>query len=251
MNIAFDLHFGYAVMVILGLGLVLAFPVTKHFESPQDRRRYYMMQAIAAVCAVLGAKLAVVLGDALWPLREFHGWASLMQSGRSIAGALLFGFLGVEAAKPLLHYDIPPNDRFAIILPFSIGLGRIGCHIVGCCRGLPYDGPWAITYADGIPRHPAPAYEMVFHWAMGFLLIALWRRHWLFGRLFAFYLVSYGVFRFFSEYLRETPKAYGGLSAYQLMSVIMIVAGGVALIARTVRQPAHWEQWKLAARRAE
>ena len=91
---------------------------------------------------------------------------------------------------------------------------------------------------------------MVFHWAMGFLLIALWRRQLLFGRLFAFYLVSYGVFRFFTEYLRETPKAYGGLSAYQIMSLAMIVAGGVALVARTVRQPPQWESWKLPARRA-
>jgi prolipoprotein diacylglyceryltransferase len=183
-------------------------------------------------------------------LREFHGWASLLESGRSIAGALLFGFLGAEAAKPLLRYDIPPNDRFAIILPFSIGLGRIGCLIVGCCRGLPYDGRWAITYADGIPRHPAPVYEMVFHWAMGFLLIALWRRQVLFGRLFALYLASYGVFRFFTEYLRETPKAYGDLSAYQVMSLAMIVAGLTALIARSVRQPGHWDAWRLAARRA-
>ena len=119
---------------------------------------------------------------------------------------------------------------------------------MGCCRGLPYDGPWAITYSDGIPRHPAPLYEMVFHWAMGFLLIALWRRHLLFGRLFAFYLASYGVFRFFTEYLRETPKAYGDLSAYQIMSLAMIVAGGAALIARTVRQPVEWERWKMAAR---
>jgi prolipoprotein diacylglyceryltransferase len=89
---------------------------------------------------------------------------------------------------------------------------------------------------------------MVFHWAMGFLLIALWRRHLLFGRLFAFYLASYGVFRFFTEYLRETPKAYGDLSAYQIMSLAMIVAGGAALIARTVRQPVEWERWKMAAR---
>jgi prolipoprotein diacylglyceryltransferase len=250
LSAAVDLHFAYAAMTILGIGLVLAFPVTGHFADPLDRRRYYIMQGITAVCAVLGAKLAVVLGDALWPLHEFDGWASLLDSGRSIAGALLFGFLGVEAAKPLLRYDIPPNDRFAIVLPFSIGLGRIGCLIVGCCRGLPYDGPWAITYADGIPRHAAPLYEMVFHWTMGFLLIALWRRQLLFGRLFALYLVSYGVFRYFSEYLRETPKAYGGLSAYQIMGLAMIVAGGVALIARTVRQPPQWENWKMAARRA-
>lgn len=250
MSTPFDLHFGYAAMVLLGFGLLIAFPTTKHFQDAQDKRRYYTMQAITAVCAVLGAKLAVVLGDALWPLREFHDWDALLGSGRSIAGALLFGFLGVEAAKPLLRYDIPPNDRFAILLPFSLGLGRIGCLIVGCCRGLPYDGPWAITYADGIPRHPAPVYEMLFNGAIGFVLIALWRRQILFGRLFAVYLVSYGVFRFATEFIRETPKAYGGLSAYQVMSLLMIVAGGVALIVRTVRQPQSWERWKLAAKQS-
>ncbi len=74
--------------------------------------------------------------------------------------------------------------------------------------GVPFDGPWAIAYADGIPRHPAPVYEMLFHWAMGFVLIALWRRQILFGRLFALYLLSYGVFRFLTEFLRETPKAF-------------------------------------------
>ena len=34
------------------------------------------------------------------------------------------------------------------------------------------------------------------------------------------------------------------------MSLAMIVAGGMALIARTVRQPAAWDRWKLAARAA-
>jgi prolipoprotein diacylglyceryltransferase len=243
-----DLHFGYAVMVVLGFALTLTFPLTKHFQDPRDRRRYYAMQAITAVCALLGAKLAVVLGDALWPLRPFEDWSALIGGGRSLAGALLFGFLGAEAAKPLLRYDIPPNDRFAIILPFSIGLGRIGCLIAGCCRGEPFDGPWAITYADGIPRHPAPLYEMMFHWAMGFLLIALWRRQILFGRLFALYLVCYGAFRFLTEFLRETPKAYGDLSAYQLMGLAMIVAGLVAIVLRTVHQPDSWERWKTAGR---
>ena len=111
-----------------------------------------------------------------------------------------------------------------------MGVGRIGCLIVGCCRGAPFNGPWAITYADGIPRHPAPLYEMIFDWAMGFALLALWRRHMLFGRLFALFLACYGAFRFCIEFLRETPKAYAGLSAYQLMSLAMIVAGLAAVI---------------------
>jgi prolipoprotein diacylglyceryltransferase len=244
----FDLHFGYALMVVLGFALTLAFPLTRHFQDPRDRRRYYALQVITAACALIGAKLAVLFGDALWPMEEFHDWGELLGSGRSLAGALLFGFLGAEAAKPLLRYDIPPNDRFALVLPFSIGIGRIGCLLVGCCRGVPFDGPWAITYGDGIPRHPMPVYEMLFHWVMGFALIALWRRQVLFGRLFALYLASYGVFRFFTEFLRETPKAFGELSAYQVMSIMMIVAGGVAIALRTLNQPASWERWKPAAR---
>jgi len=244
----FDLHLVYALMVVLGFALTLTVPMTRHFQGPRDRRRYYAMQAITAVCALLGAKLAVLFGDALWPMEEFHDWGALLGGGRSLAGALLFGFLGAEAAKPLLRYDIPPNDRFAIVLPFSIGIGRIGCLIVGCCRGVPFDGAWAITYGDGIPRHPVPVYEMIFHWATGFVLIALWRRQVLFGRLFALYLASYGVFRFLTEFIRETPKAYGDWSAYQIMSLMMIAAGGIAIIARTMHQPASWQRWKPAAR---
>jgi len=244
MNAPFDLHAGYMIMVVLGFALTLSFPLTKHFADARDRKRYYTIQIVTIVAAVIGAKIAVVLGDALWPLQPFHDWYALLGSGRSIVGALLFGFLAAEIAKPILRYDIPPNDRFAVILPFSIGIGRVGCLIAGCCRGVPWDGPWAISYGDGIPRHPAPLYEMLFNIAMGFVLLALCRRQILFGRLFALYLLCYGVFRFLIEFIRDTAKPYDGLSAYQLMCIVMIVAGAWALIARSRCQPESWAKWR-------
>jgi phosphatidylglycerol:prolipoprotein diacylglycerol transferase len=195
------------------------------------------------LAALAGAKFAVLLGDGLWPLRPFPGWPVLASSGRSIVGALLFGFLAAEAAKPLLRYDLPPNDRFAMILPFSLATGRLGCLLAGCCRGLPWDGPWAVTYDDGIPRHPAALYEMMFDVAMGFLLIALWRREILPGRLFALFLLAYGVFRFGSEFWRETEKAFAGWSAYQWLSLAMIGAGALALWLRR-HEPTHWRAWR-------
>ena len=128
---------GYSVMVLLGLCLVLGFPVTKDITEPTDRRSYYTIQAITLLGALLGAKLAVLMGDALWPLEHFDDWAALIVSGRSIIGALVVGFVVAEIAKPLMGYRLPPNDRFAVILPFSIAIGRIGCYLAGCCRGLP------------------------------------------------------------------------------------------------------------------
>lgn len=180
------------------------------------------------------------MGDALWPIKEFHDWLHLVTSGRSIVGALLFGFIAAEIAKPLLNYRLPPNDRFAMILPFSIGIGRIGCFIAGCCRGEPWDGMFAITYEDNIPRHPAQIYDMLFNFVLGFIFIQLYRRKLLHGRLFALYMICYGIFRFISEFWRETIKAFDGYSAYQWMAVAMVIVGMVALVVRSYRVPPAW-----------
>jgi phosphatidylglycerol:prolipoprotein diacylglycerol transferase len=145
-----------------------------------------------------------------------------------------------------MAYKMPPNDRFAVVLPFSIGIGRFGCYLAGCCRGLPYEGPLTITYADGIARHGIAFYEMAFHVAAGLLLVHLYRRKILFGRLFSLYLILYGVFRFQTEYLRVTEKAFLGYSAYQWFALAAVVAGIVAIAARSAKQPPNW-----AAMRAE
>ena len=148
---ALDLQLAYAFMVLLGIALVLLVRPASAYSS-RERQQYYRLQAITLVGAILGAKLAVVMGDALWPLQPFHGWAELALSGRSIVGALLFGFIAAEVAKPLLHYKLPPNDRFAVVLPFSIATGRLGCWISGCCLGVEMHGPLAMTAADGVSR---------------------------------------------------------------------------------------------------
>jgi len=244
---AIQIHPGYAISVMLGFALALGFPVTKHIKNPRDRRRYYLLQGITLVGAALGAKLAVLMGDAQWPLEHFDDWMSLLVSGRSIIGALLVGFIVAEAAKPFMAYKMPPNDRFAVILPFSIGIGRFGCYLAGCCRGLPHDGLLTITYDDGIARHAIAFYEMAFHFAAGLLLLEFYRRKILFGRLFALYLVLYGVFRFQTEFLRVTEKAFFGYSAYQWFALAAVVAGVTAIVLRSVKQPADWSRVRVEA----
>lgn len=232
LSASYEFHPAYTLMVLLGLGLALAFPITRGIEKA-DRPHYYTIQAFTLAGALLGAKIAVVMGDAIWPIREFHDWAGLLFSGRSIIGALVFGFLFAEIAKPIMRYRLPPNDRFAIVLPFSIGLGRIGCHLVGCCRGLPHDGPLTVTYADGISRHPIALYEITFHLLAGLALLTLYRAGLLRYRLFALYLLAYGGFRFATEYLRVTEKAFVGFSAYQWFALTAVILGLATLVLRS------------------
>jgi phosphatidylglycerol:prolipoprotein diacylglycerol transferase len=228
----------YAIPVLLAVVLALAYPVAGHLRG-RDKRRYYLLQLITLVGAVVGAKVAVLMGDRFWPIVPVHGLAEVLGAGRSVVGGLLFGFLAAEAAKPLLAYTLPPNDRFAAVLPFSLAVGRVGCFLQGCCRGIAHAGWLSVTYADGVPRYPAPLFEAAFQVAIGVVFVMLVRRGRFRGQLFAIYLVAYGVYRFLSEFIRETPRVMGDYSVYQAFCLVMIAAGLVTLALRGGRWDEH------------
>jgi phosphatidylglycerol---prolipoprotein diacylglyceryl transferase len=231
MNPAPEFVFGYAAMVLLGLAVMVFFRPASHYGST-DKRQYWRLQAITFAGAIVGSKLAVLVGDALWPLQPMQDWWDLLLSGRSIAGALLGGFMTAELAKPWLGYTLPPNDRFAVILPLTIATGRVGCWLAGCCQGVAMDEPLGVVAQDGVRRFPAPLAEMVFHLACAAGLYLLWRRRLLGGRLFALFLGLYGVFRFTTEFWRETEKAFWGWSAYQWLALAMVGVAAATLILR-------------------
>jgi phosphatidylglycerol---prolipoprotein diacylglyceryl transferase len=130
-------------------------------------------------------------------------------------------------------------DLCAVPLAVGYALGRIGCQISGDGDyGQPWDGPWAMAYPDGTvatetPVHPTPIYETL---AMGLVAYALWRLRDRFrtGILFAMYLVAAGAERFLVEFIRRNEDVALGLTQAQLISVVMVVAGGtwIAVIAR-------------------
>ncbi len=238
----------YVLMVGIAVAVAIAFPVTRHMRGPGQKRDYYILQFITLIGAVLGAKLSVLIGDLDWPRQPITDWSAALHSGRSITGALILGFLFAEIAKPLLGYKMPPNDRFAAIIPFSIAIGRVGCFFAGCCGGVPYNGWCAIADAHGVPRHPTQLYEIAFQLSIGAAFIYMVRRRILFGRLFAVYLVAYGIFRFFTEFIRDTPKTYGPLSGYQMICFVMVALGAAFLLKRSFAPPLGWAAFKAEMR---
>jgi phosphatidylglycerol:prolipoprotein diacylglycerol transferase len=223
----------YTLIVVASFALLFVYPASSTIDDPVMRRRYHMVQLMTLLGAAVGAKVALLMGDKGWPMTPLASWWVVVDSGRSITGGLLGGFAAGEVAKPLFRYTLPPNDHFAAKLPFSIGLGRVGCLLGGCCRGLPHDGWLSIRYLDNVPRWPAPLFELAFQLGVGVFFVFLVRRRLLRGRVFCLYLVLYGVFRFATEFLRETPKPIGSMSVYQLLSIVMIALGAVLLVGRT------------------
>jgi phosphatidylglycerol:prolipoprotein diacylglycerol transferase len=227
-------HPAYLLSGLFAFGILFLFPITKNID-PSQKRKYYILQVVTLLGAVVGAKLSVLFGDYNWPATPLQNWHSILVSGRSITGALILGFLGAELAKPLLGYTLPPNDRFAAIVPFSIGIGRIGCFFTGCCGGLPYTGFCAVRNAEGILSHPTQLYEMVFQFTIGAIFLFCVQRRIFYGRLFSIYLMAYGGFRFLTEPLRATPKYASGYSGYQLLAAVMIFLGLVYFLKSSFR----------------
>ena len=187
--------------------------------------RLMLVYAAALVGAFLGAKIVYILAEG-W--RDFvlqDVWERLA-TGKSILGALLGGYAAVEWAKRFFDYETVTGDWFATIVPFGVMIGRVGCWIHGCCHGV-ICSSWGLGVSDGRGglRWPAVPVELGFNAVM--ILVFLWlrRSRRLSGQHFHVYLISYGLFRFCHEFLRDTPRLLWGLSGYQTAAAGVAVLG--------------------------
>ncbi len=193
------------------------------------------------IWALLGAKILLVVVE--WK-RYLGDPAQLLGLARA-GGVFLGGFLAaiVAAAVMLRRYQLQALPTFDILAPsLALGqaIGRVGCLLAGCCWGRECDLPWAITYTDpaaagnvGTPLHiavhPFPAYAAVFNFAVFLILSRLYGRSSPPGRVFATYLILYGLGRFLLEFTRgdEVRGLYFGdlVSTSQLISAALVITG--------------------------
>lgn len=153
--------------------------------------------------AFLGAKLAFLFAEG-WLHWHDPQRVKILLSGKSVMGALPGGWAGVELAKKTLGYRQVTGDRFALLLPIPLILGRLGCMSAGCCQGVacPF-GSW-----------PAVPVEIGFQAVALTALLVMRAKGLAQGQHFHLYLLAYGTFRFAHEFMRTTPKPFAGLSGY-------------------------------------
>jgi phosphatidylglycerol:prolipoprotein diacylglycerol transferase len=123
-------------------------------------------------------------------------------------------------------------DLASVPLAMGYAIGRIGCQVSGDGDyGKVSNLPWAMGYPHGtvptppgVKVQPTPIYETV---AMGLVAWWLWRMRDRFrpGALFAFYLVLSGAERLLVEFIRRNNRVLLGLTAPQLESIGLVIAG--------------------------
>jgi phosphatidylglycerol---prolipoprotein diacylglyceryl transferase len=194
---------------------------------------------------VVSAVIGGLIGARAYYLIQNHGslHGSLLGnvfggSGLVWYGGLLGGTIAVLLwARWRGFFNLQLVDIAAVGLPLGYAIGRIGCQVAGDGDyGKASSLPWAMGYphgttptAPGVTVQPTPIYETV---SMGLVALVLWswRDRFRPGVLFAMYLVLAGIERFIVEFWRRNHHVLGGLTAAQLESLGLFVAGAIALL---------------------
>jgi phosphatidylglycerol---prolipoprotein diacylglyceryl transferase len=142
---------------------------------------------------------------------------------KTILGGYLGGLIGVEWTKKRLGVTTSSGDLMTFPLILSLIIGRIGCHLEGLEDGtFGKATTWAtgIDFGDGITRHPTNLYEITFLIILWLSIIYIEKRGPLSnGTRFKVFLISYLIFRFFTEYLKPAYFHPIGLSSIQIAAL--------------------------------
>ncbi len=165
--------------------------------------------------------------------------ANLLFTGAGLVwyGGLAGGFLMVSWYVHHHRIKIPfICDALAPLLALGQTFGRMGCLLSGDGDyGPPTDVPWAMAFPRGlVPTaqrvHPTPIYDMILLFAGFVILWKVRKKTWPTGAKFSLYLLLIGSERILTEFFRNTPKIWLGLTMAQLISLALILAGIVWLI---------------------
>ena len=126
------------------------------------------------------------------------------------------------------------------------GFARIGCFLAGCCYGVECEfgftahGNDLVPAVNDVSRFPVQLLESLGCFLIFFLILYLYRKGKLTGRLLFVYLGVYAVLRFCDEFLRgDAIRGFiFGLSTSQFISIFMalISLGGLLLGLRSYKK---------------
>ena len=256
------LHYGrfslptYGFLAAVGLLAGLAISVRYARRHGMDPDKTWNLGILAILAGIVGAKLLLVVND--WAFywahpRDIFSLATLQAggvwSGGLVAAVLVSWWYVRRNRLPVLK----TCDVFAPGIALGHAIGRLGCFAAGCCWGKPTTLPWGVTFTNplagelvgtplGVRLHPTQLYEMALELANFCLLAWVLGRKRFDGQVIGTYMFVYGFVRYFLEFLRDDPERgsvlHGFMSGTQLVSIGLVIAGGLLWLRRERRPEA-------------
>ncbi|GIT91113.1 prolipoprotein diacylglyceryl transferase [Jannaschia pagri] len=236
-------------------------------KSPMTRAQIEDVMTWVVLGIVLGGRLGYVLFYQPGYYLENPGEIlAVWQGGMAFHGGALGTAIAVGLYAKRHGISVPSIlDIAGLVAPLGLGLGRVANFINAELWGRPTDLPWGVIFpgaaaqactnvGEFCARHPSQLYEAVLEGAV--LLVLLWvvalrgglKRP---GLIFGLFVAGYGLARTFVEGVRQADAQYitpdnpwghvvrlggdWGLTMGQILSLPMVVVGGLVVLAVLVR----------------
>lgn len=156
-------------------------------------------------------------------------FAELVGTGTNYFGLIFF--IPIISFVFYFFVSINPFKQYDLLVPaypMALTLGKLGCFLRGCCRGI--ECSYGLyNYSSEQYEFPVQLLEMFF--AIGiFAFLVYWRKHASEGTLFPIYVILYSVTRFFSEFMRCEESLFWGLKKYQWICIVGVLVGIVEFV---------------------
>ena len=243
----------YGMMVVIGSLISIAVILLRCRKKNihLDDQLYFV--AFIIMFTLLGAKLLYLLlfenADVI-----FESWSSFldyMGGGFVFYGGLIGGCVGAICYAKFFEVNaVAAAENFVLIIPLFHCCGRIGCFLAGCCYGIEYTGPLAVTFTEslGAPNNvslfPVQLWEAGLNLLVFFLLLAVDKKLKRPLQNFGLYAVIYGVIRFLLEFLRGDPaRGVWLLSTSQWISLLILIPVGIYML--TCKTEKNFLVWQM------
>lgn len=234
----------YGVMFFIGVAVACGVAMLIVKRAGIERYDFVYAGVFTMIGAGIGAKLLFIIVS--WDAILEYGIMAAIFGGFVFYGGLLGGIFGLWLYTHM--YKLPTLRFFevgAVVLPLGHAFGRVGCYFGGCCYGMPYDGPFAVTYTHtlgdtplGIPLLPTQLIEATFLALLFVVQLILFIRFTkkgaenLNGKCVLVYLASYSIFRFVIEFFRgdEVRGGIASISTSQWISLGLFICAVILLV---------------------
>lgn len=196
--------------------------------------------------AILIGFFGAALFQSIYDYIENPAGGFSLSSGLTFLGGLIGGVSSFIIIYLFFKYKGKNKltGRITDILPvvpccitIAHGFGRLGCFFAGCCHGKATESWLGMTFHPDSPVYyystgnvypqkvlPTNLFESIFLFTLfGIMLYLLLKRKFKYN--FVVYVASYGLFRFFIEFIRGDSRGelLGILSPSQTWSIVMVL----------------------------
>lgn len=217
--LSFFRNYGYRLFLSLGALSMLALLLLRRRQYGLSKTKATLFSFFLLICGIVGVKLLFFLES----------------GGTSFGGMSFFGcvFL-VPIVMPLVGRAVGIDVKRVSDLCAPCGASilafvRFGCFCAGCCGGI---------YSSAGFRWPTQLMESFGDLLIVFGLLHIENRGKQ-GTLYPVFLISYGILRFFVEFLRDSSKPHFGFSNGQLWAIIAVVTGVLFLLLKHSSEVKH------------